>query len=795
MKAVKYGIAGFIIIGFMFRLITLQHADFLPPSHVKQEDARLFYQLIQSEVLETVKDTNQLKLPRKDYELIEKARRAQYPALPDLSQDERKRCELIHALYYSAPGRFVLNQIQQWNQTRQLAGIRDNRTQKDGDFKNKWQIMNTSGTFQTIPFLSEQFGYVNHGELRPDFSNWLVVHPFQQDDQLRFESHVHVNRAHNVIVQLIGSYPVHIGPARNVSSIKPICDSRVSKKNKCTQKTALAFEIHFSFKKGSHHIIIESSGIQNPHTCEPGRHIQMDAKTLAFHWSSVNRRSFVKLDAPFMIRTADGVPLTDSRGNPTDFTLKNGLVPLIGIGKKTPFSLYGLLARSQIPFKTNEITLSINSRIQAIAQKTLNHHVNQMCRRDKKYRKKQFCKQRKASVVILNAKTGAILAAANHPLPPKNIHPWDLQTFDRFYSKNNPMTLQAWQGIGVHSAPGSSFKPVVVMAALDMQSYKNVNHMVQELSHISPIYDKAQSIKDFYQSYMSKKSETYWEENIFPCFTKPKNDQLTLTDAIMRSKNGWHRRLAILMDGEKAFSYDSDCLPNTSQSFDLPDFNLCRIAKRLGFDSFIDLAPHLDQTIRLRPDRLKHIAGDILFAHAGELALCKKGSNKMKELAKTAIGHGVSATPLQMARVAASIATQKIVMPDLFSQYNHGLLASAPRHQALYLDGLDILQKAMGKVVQYGKVKEEFSDYEGHQRVYGKTGTASMFENEEKDRKDEYNTSWFVGWQAPEHDTNPPLAFACMMTHALHPGYRKGAEVSAPVIKDILKQIEMNVVE
>ncbi|KPA18975.1 Penicillin-binding protein, transpeptidase domain protein, partial [Candidatus Magnetomorum sp. HK-1] len=201
----------------------------------------------------------------------------------------------------------------------------------------------------------------------------------------------------------------------------------------------------------------------------------------------------------------------------------------------------------------------------------------------------------------------------------------------------------------------------------------------------------------------------------------------------------------------------------------------------------------LDHTIRIRPDGNKNIEGDILFAHTGDLALCGKGRNKMKELAKTAIGHGVSATPLQMARIAATIATQKIVMPDLLSQYNHGLMASAPKHQSLYLSDLDALQKAMGKVVQHGKVKQVFSGYKGHQRIYGKTGTASMFENEKNNNKDKYNTTWFVGWQAPEHDTNAPLAFACMMTHAIHPNYRKGAEVSAPVIRDILKQIEKHV--
>ena len=787
MKTIQYCIACFFIIGFVLRLITLQNTDFLPPSHEKQEDECLFDQLIQSGLLEPMKDTDELILPKKDYELIEKARRAQYPGIPDMTQDEIARCELIHALYHSAPGHYVLNQIRQWNQTRQLAGIRDNRSQKVGDFNNNWQIKNPSGTFQTIPFMSERFGYINHGQLRSGFSNWLVAHPFHHDDHLIFQTQVHVNHDHHFIVQIIGSKPIHIYPEKHVSRRKPICAPHLSTKNKCNNQLAQAFEIHFSLTKGSHDITITTQGIQNPHINEPGMHIQRDNNTLAYHWSSKNRRTFIKTDAPFIIRTVDGVPLTDSHGNPTRFTLENGLIPLIGFGKKTPFALYGLLARTQLPFKTNEIILSINSRIQAIAQQTLNHHVNQMCLLDQKKRQKQYCHQRKASVVILNAKTGAILAAANHPLPPPNIQPWDLRTFDRFFSKNNPMTLQAWQGIGRHSAPGSSFKPVVVMTALDMQSYQDANHMLQEMSDISPLYDKAQAMKDLYQLDISKNNETYWKNHIFPCFTKPKHDKLTMTDAITFSNNPWHQRLAILMDGDKAFSYDSSCLYNTIQSIDLPEFHLCQMAKRLGFDSFIDLAPKLDHQMRLEPDFHKHIEGDVLFAHTGALALCKKGRNKMKELAKTAIGYGVSASPLQMARIAATIATQKIVIPDLFGPYNHGLLASAPRHQPIHLRDLDLLQKAMGKVVQHGTARNVFSNNEGHQRVFGKTGTAKMSENL---RSNDYNTTWFVGWQAPEHETNAPLAFACMITHAKHDGYRTGAKVSAPVIRDILKQME-----
>ncbi|ETR65713.1 MAG: hypothetical protein OMM_13832, partial [Candidatus Magnetoglobus multicellularis str. Araruama] len=154
-----------------------------------------------------------------------------------------------------------------------------------------------------------------------------------------------------------------------------------------------------------------------------------------------------------------------------------------------------------------------------------------------------------------------------------------------------------------------------------------------------------------------------------------------------------------------------------------------------GFGEFIDLAPRLEHSIRLTPDFQKHIEGDILFAHTGNLALCKTGRNKMKELVKNINRLWCKCHTFTNGKNCGNNCKPKIVMPDLLGRYNHGLMASVPKQRSLHMDGLETLQKAMHKVVQHGTAKQVFSDYDGHQRVYGKTGTASMFENEKKREK------------------------------------------------------------
>ena len=48
-------------------------------------------------------------------------------------------------------------------------------------------------------------------------------------------------------------------------------------------------------------------------------------------------------------------------------------------------------------------------------------------------------------------------------------------------------------------------------------------------------------------------------------------------------------------------------------------------------------------------------------------------------------------------------------------------------------------------------------------------------------------TTWFMGWLEPADKNEPPIAFACMVTHG-HGEYYTGGRVCAPIIAKILEK-------
>ena len=159
-------------------------------------------------------------------------------------------------------------------------------------------------------------------------------------------------------------------------------------------------------------------------------------------------------------------------------------------------------------------------------------------------------------------------------------------------------------------------------------------------------------------------------------------------------------------------------------------------------------------------------------------------------LTRTAEGHSVSATPLQMARIAACIASGKILTPYLFSEDDKNMHFK-PKAKKIKIPDLSIIHTAMHEVVIAGTARKAFKNYSGRNKLFGKTGTASMKEQNKKQKqvykKSNFNTAWFIGWQ--EMDNNKKIAFACMVSHVWRKDYRFGSQICAPIIKDILEEI------
>ena len=177
--------------------------------------------------------------------------------------------------------------------------------------------------------------------------------------------------------------------------------------------------------------------------------------------------------------------------------------------------------------------------------------------------------------------------------------------------------------------------------------------------------------------------------------------------------------------------------------------------------------------------------GDILNLFNGKMDLIIEDKNldiSINRLAQNSIGQAMTTTPLQMAKVAASIATGKIIDPQLLKSKN-GTNYLLNKKENLDVPHLQWLRDGMKSVVEKGTAAFAFKDKLACQ-VYGKTGTAQVGQRDKEGKwNNKRNSAWFIGWYQPEKK-QPKFAFACMVTHA----NGSGGKVCAPIIRNILKE-------
>lgn len=793
-------------LGFLHKRLNLLKAP--PRSEVPRqmitEDALLFDALLNAGLV-TRADDGRLKPAPADLILIEKAESAKNKnrKSPASHPEETKKKErLINALYHSAAGSVVQTQMQLWNDTRFLTAIRDNRPK--GSTGNLWRACDSRNPQWDFPRtggrVPESFGFVNNGRLQPNFGDWLAA--YTNDRAVEFRTTVTLETSRTVTVQIIGR-PESIRP--RPKRIESCCRKKTAEN--CTQANAEAFALHFALSSGKHELSVTASPARNTEPTISGLNIRIASGK--FRWRKLPPRASAS-DKHFKVTTSDGVLLADDQGIPTRECEALGLLPLIGFGIRTPFSLSGILASSDLPPDMANISLTIESNIQSSAQKTLTRKIAELWPRD------DYADERRGAVVILDADTGAILAAAGHPLPPPGTHPWDLASFSRIYPLKNPMLVRGWQGLDAHSAPGSTFKPVVALAAV--KASENQSRLTNFLNGFTATaLRRGTGLSPECAVYhpnsgkcygpggipvnLSRKIQNFRRQPLSRVFLKNKGKKsvLGLREAIRDSVNIWFARLAMVMDGEKARNYDKAMAGRQKGSPvpKFPDFQLLKTARRLGFGNIpIDLGGNLPSNVRLyrRKPVPERFEGDVLYGHAGEMDLMIRRNILLWVLAQNSIGQGMSTTPLQMARVAATIAKGRIISPYLFSRWGETETVP-PEAEALNInkERLDLLHAGMKAVPENGTAATAFKKHPDRARVYGKTGTANVGVTRKGKAysQKKFFTTWFVGWCEPEQNTQRRLAFACMVTHASGKNKNTGGRVCAPIVADILSQIRL----
>ncbi len=778
------------------------------------EDAKLFRMLLDEKLIDPVCENGRLDMVSSDHVLAKRAERALRTGEVSFDETELDRQEeLVEKLYRSKPGQAIRRELEIWNRSLDLAAVRDNRPRPSGETSSLWTAHESGESGEpnwmfprTGSDVPESLGYVNGNAVISGFGDWLAA--YSRSDTSVFRTRVVLEKPFELIVQVIGTGMRFDPPIQEEQiSERPDPNWRPDRENGTdagVRPEPVARTIRIPLSKGAHDLCLAASPAHLNDPAPEGKRIRFDRKTGKFDWVSSPPGGKPREPVPVRIFTADNVLLCDETGVPTRECRELGLSALVGFRSKTRLALFSLLSRGRFPDSRDDaqdVFLTIDSRIQRAALGALEKGMSENAASGEE----NPDDPRRGAVAAVDPDTGAILAAASLPgLPPdlENVNEWDLVSIPKAYPAANPLYVGAWQGMDRHSAPGSTFKPVVAMAAMDamadradraenegeiatfLRGFSRSSlerrsgltldckaYAFDEQRCVAPGNDNPPKIHNFkFNGFYSTPGGSY-----------PKNgangwgDEFGLRQAIRDSINVWFVRLGLLIDGEAARSRrigEGEKGRDESAS----PFRLVRAARKFGFGG-----PPLDLAASPPAGMLPHrLSGDVLFAQTGRLGLEKAAPDmRTKVLAQNAIGQAVFATPLQMALVAAAAKNGSPVSPGLFRDANRG-----PSKKA---HGLDLLREGMKAVPVNGTAKRAFQAVSFKNAVFGKTGTASVGKIEGKTGIEKYNTAWFIGWYDAEKDASisRSVAFACMIDRS----NKGGGGAAAPVIADMLQRL------
>ena len=781
-----------------YRLATLYTSEGEPPARpgAAAEDTELFMALLKAGLL-TPRPDGGLDMVPPDYFLRREA--AGTKSAGSRAEDEERR-RLHGILYYAPVGAIVREQVRLWNDTRHLAAVRDNRTLLPGDPPASWEAATESGhPLKGGGLVPETFGFIQAGQISTGFGDCAAVS--RERGTVTFRTRLSARQPFTLTLQVIGK-PVKLPAGAKVearaSDMAWPCSGSVE---------AAVVQIPIStMGEAPVEIALAPSAHCAPHINGLAISLAKDAAGAytRYQWRPVGRSRPAN---PFVLTTADRVLLTDAegRGRPTDETYSLGLVPIVGFGPSDTFALSGLMAQTRLPARGVSAALTIDSKIQAAAEEAIVWGAGRFGPND------PHAAERKASLVVIDADTGAILAAAGYPTVPEGARSWDYASFATSFPLRDPASVFAWEVIDANNTPGSTFKPLVSLALMRStgEQHERIATIMRglppdglvRLAGLNPGQTsyapagQSRAIDNFNNGTTGHFNTPLRDAAGCKVDTKP-DPNFGLRQAVELSINVWFARMAVLLD-EPTISAFTDGLSkgNGRGAVRAPETHLLDTMRWLGLDDRkrIDLASNLPASVELR--RYNSADGaDVLYAQVARNALTglelpQANPASVKGLllwivALNGIGQSVSVSPLHMATVAATVATGRRVQPYLIDRWDDAALKPPPAPE-LGVDPelLGLLRQGMKAVPEVGTAAGAFAQSpEFRCRVYGKTGTAEI------DKGKAFNSGWFIGWMEPAAAGERRLAFACMMTHAFGP-LRTGGGACAPVVNRMLRGI------
>lgn len=458
------------------------------------EDSTLFINLVRANLIVPRESDSGLDMAPPDYVMIKRASGKPNEDEEDgISEGEQET--LLKALYDSAAGTIVRTQVNLWNGTRRMAAVRDDRTVAEGD-QNKvvWKASSETGIPKPLTNLvPESFGFVNKDQIPKGMSDWIAVAGAREQERIVFSTNTG-NHSGVLHVQVIGR-PVKVPAGARVDrrtydffsekgelkwACKTVAEAAVVTINaRADTPIEITVEPAANCSPGVFGLAISMVGEdlagrprqrpkrkKGPKGKDPGI-LTTGTIEWTYNWRPVARATPTasRGDKLFVVRTVDGVALTDpnGKGTPTPAAAEMGLISLLGYSRADSMSIIGLLSGSKLPGGNTDVTLTIDSRVQRITQSTLTHHITKVVDRIDAPRK--FFHERRASVTVLDVDTGAVVAIGSWPLVPLGARPWDYVSYQITNPTKDPTMIASWQLLTIDNTPGSTWKTLTALTA------------------------------------------------------------------------------------------------------------------------------------------------------------------------------------------------------------------------------------------------------------------------------------------------------------------------------------------
>ncbi|MBL8662337.1 MAG: hypothetical protein JNM29_05895 [Candidatus Odyssella sp.] len=457
------------------------------------EDSTLFINLVRANLIVPRESDSGLDMAPPDYVLIKRAGGATKDD-DDEGISEGEQETLLKALYDSAAGTIVRTQVNLWNGTRRMAAVRDDRAvAQEAANRVLWKAASEGGIPKPLTNLvPESFGFVNKDQIPKGMSDWVAVAGARETERLVFSTNTG-SYSGALHVQVIGR-PVKVPPGARVDrrsydffgekgelkwACKTVAEAAVVTMN-VRENTPLEITVEpaANCSPSVFGLAISMAGEdlagrprQRPKRKKGPRAKDKDPGVITtgtiewtYNWRPVARATPTasRADKLFVVRTADGVALTDpnGKGTPTQAANEMGLISLLGYSRADSMSIIGLLSGSKLPGGNTEVTLTIDSRVQRIVQSTLTHHLTRIIDGNRGGRGGQgrFFHERRASITLLDVDTGAVVAIGGWPLVPLGARPWDYVSYQITNPTKDPTMIASWQLLTIDNTPGSTWK-------------------------------------------------------------------------------------------------------------------------------------------------------------------------------------------------------------------------------------------------------------------------------------------------------------------------------------------------